>query len=317
MQEMDAAASENARDYRLISVSGLYGTGSSALFDLIREYDQVHAIRGSEFKPFECGLDFIIPALVCGATLKGSELARAKRAALAFGASPSAFRSRFERFLKPWWPWVQISDFRRYGRVFPAYSQATGDLFKALEQLLYGAPNDRGKALANTLSLYFAALFHSAGIPCGKAVLVDQLVKPVSCELASVLPEARILYVTRDPRDQFCDMLRRPKLKARFQGPRRCEAFVELYTERLRTADAFRGAGLQNVLHVQFEQLVLSYSETKAIVEKFLGLERHVHPLRFFNPEEAKSKVEIFRHHHKPEEIEWISTKLSPWLFEF
>jgi hypothetical protein len=314
---MDPPTYDQGRDYSLISVSGLYGTGSSALFDLIREYDQVHAVTGVEFKPLECGLDHIIPALICGAIPDAADFAAAKRAALAFGATPSAFRVRCRRFLTPWRLGQHYFQARSYGRQFPAYSRATRRLFKALGQSLSIAPEERRNALADALSRYFEALFHSARIPCRQTVLVDQLIKPVSCELVSVLPGARILYVTRDPRDQFCDMLRRPKLKAQFHGAGRCEAFVKLYSERLRTADAFCSAGLQNVLRVQFEQLVLSYNKTKAIVEEFLGLERHAYPLRFFNPDEAKCKVEMFRHHDKREEIECISAKLSPWLFEF
>ena len=317
------------RDYSLISVAGSYHTGSSALLDLLCGYSGLHVIRG-EFSPFERGLFPLLRELHAGRPVAQQELDRIEREVLAYERESRLgywLLSRGTRVARHFLParlrdsaWLKrhdrlsgISDFHR---LMPAYAEATSEFFRRLSKmnrrLMRGRRLKRSR-LRRALRTWFDELFD---LPEDVLPVVDQLIKPRTVALSRLFPFARIFIVTRDPRDQFCDIVNTPMTQPRYRGRDRVHRFLEDYQRRYRREEKIFARERSNVMRVAFEDLVTAPETTRGQVECFLGMEGQWNPESSrLKPEESRQRVGMFVEHSDPSEIQEIERVLAFRLY--
>ena len=119
-----------------------------------------------------------------------------------------------------------------------------------------------------------------------------------------VFSGAKLILVSRNPLDQMGSvlidgkhLLEAPNWSVRFlygrdaYTNRSLEFFMETTLQRYKyISETYDRLGDQNMLVVQFENLVNSYQKTKGEIETFLGLDPadHASPLSNFRPDESR-----------------------------
>lgn len=140
---------------------------------------------------------------------------------------------------------------------------------------------------------------------------------------------ARQIVVTRDPRDVFASGLNHHNvcredadllafdndgMNKSFLATDDLELFVKRY--RLYQEKVFSGSR-PDVLHVAFERLI---TDSEIYVEKifdFLGIDssRHDKPNQYFVPAQSAKGIGIWKHYSRQDEIRYIESELSTYLF--
>ncbi len=219
---------------------------------------------------------------------------------------------------------------RGYDDRVSGYKQAVEQLFDRLADLDQQMDNlsrgQRVEALTECLEQFFKTVSASFVDPNGAQIPVfDQMInpnklfsKPGEMILARLLPTAAIIVVSRDVRDQYCDMIRKGKKGYHLLDPEeRVDRYVHEYSRRYEDMHRQLQHLPENVLHVRFEDLILHYQDTKKIVEDFLGINDHLSPRRHFDPLVAAKNMQLFRDFGNREEIAKIEQHMGQWFYPF
>lgn len=135
----------------------------------------------------------------------------------------------------------------------------------------------------------------------------------------------KIIFVYRDPRDQVSDIIldkhlfRFWNLKlSNLYGRDRESALkfnVSILDKTLHRAQkVFDELGPEKAMMISFEDLVLNYEESKFKIEKFLGLNKsdHTRKHEFLDPDEAKKHIGIYKNVLTQNDLAQIE-KLTCW----
>lgn len=121
----------------------------------------------------------------------------------------------------------------------------------------------------------------------------------------------KAIIVDRDPRDTY--VLMREHIDVKWAPVDCVEDFI-VYYERLRLSRE----KCENILYIQFEDLVYRYAETVAQIEEFCGCKKHDSNRKYFNPNISIRNTQLFVDNHKYEkEIQLIEKNLNPFLYNF
>ena len=124
---------------------------------------------------------------------------------------------------------------------------------------------------------------------------------------------SRAIVVNRDPRDVF--------IIGRILNLHSCyphdnvEDYVKYVNCYIKKSIKDKSG---NTLYLQFEDLIYRYADTVKAIEDFCHIKEHTLSLRFFNPEKAKRNVQL--KHRFPElkkEIAYIEASLPEMLYDF
>ncbi len=133
----------------------------------------------------------------------------------------------------------------------------------------------------------------------------------------------KLLIVSRDPRDQIAQLIKSNLLFFDIETPTR--GLVEIYgnsregairyeldTLKARYSNAIKLQellGKDKVKFIKFEDLVLNYSDEKKNIESFLGLEtgKHSRKLQVFIPENSSKNIGIYKDYLSNEELNLFS----------
>lgn len=150
-------------------------------------------------------------------------------------------------------------------------------------------------------------------------IVLDQLLLPHNLNLIDkynidgLLP----IIISRDPRDVF--ILNKYFWKPRNQEvpyPTDVKEFCKYY--RMMRENEKKGNIL--ALRLNFEDLVLNYDETKERIEDFVGIDSSQHRAKFdfFNPAISANNLQVFNRDDKYKaEVEFIESELSDYLYNF
>ena len=150
-------------------------------------------------------------------------------------------------------------------------------------------------------------------------IVLDQLLLPHNLNLIDkynidgLLP----IIISRDPRDVF--ILNKYFWKPRNQEvpyPTDVKEFCKYY--RMMRENEKKGNIL--TLRLNFEDLVLNYDETKERIEDFVGIDSSQHRAKFdfFNPAISANNLQVFNRDDKYKaEVEFIESELSDYLYNF
>lgn len=203
--------------------------------------------------------------------------------------------------------------------VFPNYEKITGHPFNhwpARQMYLSIKPEDFYKKAQN----FTDDLICAAGGEPGQTVVFDQVFEgnaPQNCFPFFRNPKA--IVVDRDPRDlwlvaKYAD---RAAGEARFMPRQDVKVFVEYY-RKLRMYQ--KKENTDDILFVQFEDIIYNYDETISKIEKFVGCKKHVNKKKYFKPEVSINNTQLFNNPKYKQclhEIQYIKDMLPEYLYDF
>lgn len=127
----------------------------------------------------------------------------------------------------------------------------------------------------------------------------------------------KAIVVDRDPRDLFLIYTVIGYARGNRQYPvRDVETFVKLY-RNMRDNQPYKISD-ENVMLLQYEDMIYKYEETSAKLAGFCGVSKHTNPKKYFNPEMSINNTQLFRRYKGYEkQIEYIEANLKDYLYDF
>lgn len=125
------------------------------------------------------------------------------------------------------------------------------------------------------------------------------------------------ILVDRDPRDLYILAKHILLSKCRYIPTQNVEDFIRYY-KALRKNRAEVQVD-KKVLYVQFEDLIYEYDSTISKIEKFLNINRHNKKKQYFKPEVSAVNTQLYKRFGKEydEEIRRIESELEEYLYSF
>ena len=316
-----------------IAITGYYGTGSSAIVDLLAEYKGCSegGLRNYEHIPLYVpdGLFDLESKLLYNNDLhRSDEAIKAFRKAMYrlsdeyqgwFGSYQHYYGNQFkeitDRFIDNLVQYKCMGQWYHYYET-PKFSlvKFAKDCLKAIlpgkePQGAFGKVNRIPPEQMMELSFispedfyrharqFIRELFHMIQGDHQFHLILDHLVFPHHAYKIDRFfdEDFRLIIVDRDVRDLYvlCKHVW-PRLQVQAPYPREKEAFLALWN-RIRGAE--RPCDSQKVLRVHFEDLIYRYDETVAQIEAFVGLtpEDHIAPKTRFDPARSINNTQNFR----------------------
>ena len=327
---------------KIITCASYYGSGSSALSDLVAEYDSVKDLSEFEFR-FLHDIDGIsdLEYHLCechnrhnsGHALKRfMRLAKGNRFSKRYNVYfDNQFGTLTNEYIKQlvdfqftgWW----FNDLFDYGIEHYYRMQMLNKILRKMSggkvgilrnEQTYCSHPSKEKFLAITQD-YIDKLMHAANKENLPFLQVDQLVP--SQNTGRVLRYFRdpieVFVVDRDPRDIY--VLEKCYWKGHIcptDSPEKyCQWF--LYTRNSGTEDISR---LPNVHYIQFEDFIFNYVDVKSRIEQIIGLSSSdlKHEYTKLNPQKSVVNTCVWRKHPElQKDIEVIEKQLSSYLYPF
>jgi len=162
---------------------------------------------------------------------------------------------------------------------------------------------------------YIRDILLSMGADLNKTVVLDQPFQanaPEKCFHFFDNPKA--IVVDRDPRDLF--ILARYVTHRSCFMPRHCvKEFVE-YFRNMRKSQ--KRESTDRVLFLQFEDLIYEYKKSIDAIKKFTGHSNHIAKYNYFNPNASISNTQLYKKYTKDySNIRYIEEQLQDYLFPF
>lgn len=160
---------------------------------------------------------------------------------------------------------------------------------------------------------YISSLIYAAGGKSEKVNVVKQLFPANNPEDSfAFVEEPYVIVVDRDPRDIFVQCA---KIGATCFPTKDVRQFVEYY-KSWRTRK--NKSTSERILWLQFEDLDYRYQETVKKIEDFLKIKNHISPQKYFDPEKSIKTTNIFGNYPEyAKEIEYIEKHLSEYLYNY
>ncbi len=147
-------------------------------------------------------------------------------------------------------------------------------------------------------------------------VVLDQAVSPQNPNrYLRYIKDLKVIIVDRDPRDVYMNDIIKNK---DFVLPKNVEQFCKVYVasrKRVNEKDS------ESVLRINFEDMIYDYENTANKIKKFLNLKdvNHTEPYKHFDPKESIKNTQIWKKNYNQfqEEIKIIEKELKDYLYEF
>ena len=327
-----------------IIAASYMGSGSSAVTDLLSEYDNVSCPNGSyEYIFLHCpdGLFDLEDKLLMGNNaLRSDEALRSFERAMRdlydnghwwFGdyrnKVSSSFMNHVEQFVSAisttsfegfWYEQEKLDkNAWNHNRVKRKLGAKHYDLLATQLRMAFPKPEEFYSAAQSFIDAVLSDIAQGLG---NRTILLDQLLLPHNLWRADNYfddADTRVVVVSRDPRDVFA----LNKYVWKEQGnpvplPFDVDAFCAYY-RRMREAE--RPVDSSSVLRIRFEDLVLDYDSTVAKLEAFVGsplLGKHTEKLARFNPEVSRGNIGVFGFSgESSREAEIITRELPEYLY--
>lgn len=318
----------------LVSVSGYNFTGSGAVFDLLREYEDVFV-----FSPSEIAFIYLPDGLIdldyhvnhSASYLNGDVAVHRFWNLCKKCGMPKEYREQFLNITKEylseiagtsWQGFSAFDDTRLAGvsylfwRIKRLYSIIIYHFFKkrsaACSRTMYLAHHSRQFSQATEKYLdRIAELCESKG----KNISVfNQFFSASQPEMSmKYAKSAKTIVVERDPRDVF--ILGKMKRETSCYPYDDVKSYVEYFNACQGNADK---AESERVLRIQFEDLIYHYDDIVQKIEDFLGIKEHVRKKQYFKPEVSVNNTQLKeRFPQMREDIEYIEKTLKDDLYCF
>lgn len=329
---------------KIITCASYYGSGSSALTDLVAEYDSVKDLSDFEFR-FLHDMDGVRDLeyhLTQNHNRHNSGHAIKRFAKLSKFNSGNFLSRRYSDFFegndyqritqeymegltdfkyKGWW-FYDLYD--KGTRVYYIY-QVLNHIFRKLHadsirilknEYTYCSHPEKQKFLDMTKT-YVSRLMRALNKEGKEFLEIDQIVP--SSNLKDILryfeDDIFVFIVDRDPRDVFLS-------EKYYWKERVCPSDADLFCKWFvytRESGSDIPEDLPNVFKIQFEDLIYKYDETVAAIEKATGLraEKHTGKFKKLNPKRSAVNTRLWERHRDKDDIRIIEKNLEKYLYSY
>lgn len=327
---------------RLISCASYYGSGSSALTDLISEYKGVKSLTQYEFR-FIHDIDGIADLeyhLVDCHNRHNSGHALKRFWKLCQFNHGTGFIQRYEpffdgKFLELSREYVEeLTDFKYNAYWFNDWYDK-GRVFyyaKSLENKIYRRFNIKRSVMPNeitlashptkdkfikTTRLYLSKLMNAANPENEPILMMDQILPSSNINkcLRYFPDDTKLVIVTRDPRDvYFSEKFVWHEDVAPHDPVLFCKWFDYTHSSsRDETPDP------DKVLTINFEDLVYNYDVVVPLLEKFLDLKKedHIRQFKGLNPKRSYGNTQLWKKFDDYKSLQIIEKTLPQYLYHF
>lgn len=334
---------------RIVTCASYYGTGSSAITDLLSEYDNFKSLGDYEFRFIQdpggiCDLEYNI--VENHHRHNSGNALKIYKKNVDF-LSGNKFVKKYEPFFNYKWKkysydyideltevkyngyWHQ--DVINRGSLFYTYKRVLNKILKKTiwrnnkEKSLNELPNEitlcanpSKEVFLNATRKYIERLFKEANLENKENVMVDQIVPPSNLKrYTRYFNNIKVFVVDRDPRDIY--LLEKYIWKGRVIPTESVEIFCDWFinTRKHRETEVY---SQDDVMFVQFENLVYNYEQTVKKIENWLGLdsESHIRKKAKFDPKKSIENTRLWRNIKECQnDIMYIEEKLSEYIFSY
>ena len=334
---------------KIITCASYYGSGSSAITDLISEYDGVQSLTNYEFRFLydpDCVSDLEFN-LVQNFNRHNSGHAIKRYKQFVDYNSFHFYTKRYEPYFNNRWKEISYSyldslvdfsyfgywdyDFYDKGQFFEfVYKFPLRILKKTLwrrspekninllpQEITYASHPDENQFLTATRN-YVHNLLLEANSENKPFLMMDQVVPStnISRYLRYFSDDISVVLVDRDPRDIY--------LNAKYVWndnivPRDIETFCKWFSYS-RSTQSIEVESDPRILLIHFEDLIYDYDNTRDRLICQLGLEHfeHLFPMKYFNPTVSADNTQYWiKHPECSKEADVISSYLPEFLYDF
>lgn len=332
---------------KIITCAGYYGSGSSAITDLLRELDNCTSIDDYEFRFIQDpnGLRDLDYNLVENNHRHNSSHAIKKYMKLCKFLNGSKIIKRYNRYFdnhfkkctdtflkqiieletKSMWHVDVIEKgklfylFDRtfnkiYKKVFHINKDKYGVNFLKNEKAYFSYPCNKFYDFAKE---YTNNLFSYLNKENKEFLMIDQLVPVSNIEpYLNYFYDIKIVCVNRDPRDLY--LLEKLFWKSKTIPTRNVEDFCKWYELTRRHLNYEKEN--EKVLRIYFEDLIYKYDQTVDKILNFLNIDssKHIKKNTYFKKDESINSTKLFLKHRNYEtDIEYIEKNLKEYLYKY
>ncbi len=158
---------------------------------------------------------------------------------------------------------------------------------------------------------YIDELIVSFGGDLSKINVMDQLMPPIAAStFFKYVNDGCAIIVDRDPRDMFLNLNMGVDCEC---VPRNGNDFVKYHKLWWGNRE-----NCDKVLYIMFDDLIYKYDETLKKIEQFLGIKNHIRKKQYFKPEKSINNTQIFKRVKGfGEEIRLIENELQEYLYDY
>lgn len=334
---------------KIITCAGYYGTGSSIVTDLLKEFSNCYSLGDYEFRFIQDpdGISDLDYNLVENNHRHNSGHALKKYERLAKFLSGNKFIKKYEYFfdnkfyvetekyiknLKDLeWKGMWHEDVRDRGILFYYIERSLNKIAIILNRLLFNR-KESGFTLLKDEKTYFSyprEKFYSytkeyieklcsiANKEKKEFIIFDQLVPPTNIERYNrYFNNIKVIIVDRDPRD--CYLLEKLYYKGTIIPVDEVNKFIKWY--KLTREHRKYEKDPKNVLRIKFEEAIYDYENCLKKILCFLELKErdHIKKKEFFNPDISKKNTQLWlKHNGLKDDIEKIEKELKEFCWNY
>ena len=316
----------------MISVSGYNYTGSSAVIDFLKEYEETSIVKPEiAFVYLPDGIVDLDYHINYSASYFNGDAAIERYWNLCKKSSiPNEYRKEFLNISKAYLTsleeekWKGSSSFE--GTRKEGVSYGVWYLKKLIKNIIWHffhkaiSINERTMYLAYrnenfyTITRQYLDKLIKIFSNGNKLPVFNQFISAFQPELClKYFSDGKAIVVDRDPRDIY--ILGKIKHETSCYPSSDPQKFVKWYKTCWKDC---KKENSDNVLYLQFEDLIYNYEETKRTIERFLGISMHVHKKEYFKPEVSINNTQLkHRFPNMKREIEYIENELRDYLYPF
>lgn len=306
----------------IVSVEGFGYSGSGAVVDLLREYQEVIVMGGVDAEgslakknSLSQEMDFIrltgglleLEKYIEGNNVFFNDavihrLIKLVQSSSLFAVNPKA-RQLFNVFF------AKIVDFSIDGLPTPMYNTYLDDA----DNNIYFIKPRSIKEYRKLCSKLIVSIFNCYETEGKDILIADQLFSDLEFDYErnrEYLPNLKTIVVYRDPRDVYAFACQKPVTWIPHDN-------VDIYIKWVKTFYLKFNRVSKDYLVVRYEELINDYEVQKQRIEEYLGIKNHNAPLTCFNPAISSRYVGLWKTSNLPlSAFERIKSELSDLCFE-
>lgn len=329
---------------KFITCASYYGTGSSAITDLVSECDNVHNMGDYEFRFIQDpdGIADLEYNLVENNNRHNSGYALKRYEKNVKYLAGNKFIKKYNQFFGN--EWIKLSreyvkslvtveykgawhqDLRDLGAVSYFIERSINKIVRLFDRekfipvFLRNNTNYAtypGESFYPITKKYIQDLFEIANTDNKEYVMADQLVPPTNVSrYLRYFDDIKVICVDRDPRDIF---LLEKKIWHGTVIPKKTEEFC-LWYKTTRVHRKTEKDDMNKVFRIQFEDLVYKYDEYSRRILDFIGISyvHHTKPKTLLIPEKSKNNTQLWKKYPQyQKDIAYIERNLSEYLYKY
>ena len=331
----------------IIGTCGFCSTGSSAVSDYLKEFDENQVLDGFEFTiPYLPDgledLEYNLTSHICRDDCSSIAIPRFRRFMQKYefhlnrlySLSPEKLHEITERLIEQLvqfkWHSLRRSDVLLYptkfyrlfgwrimrGKVIPWLNKRKGhcvDIYPYRDIEVSINPSNFESAAKEFLK----EILEGMGADFSKNIVLDQpFIGEDPVRSFHFFENPKAIIVDRDPRDNYLFTKKMLYKYSNIMPVDTVQNFVTYY-KLLREGRPYKTPN-KDVLCMHFEEMVYDYDKATAKIREFCGLGENPHPLSIFDPKISMPNTQLYlRYPEYADDIKYIEDNLPDYLFDF